>query len=276
MDRLGLGYGQLRDTYPRLIYCSITGFGQNGPRAQFAGHDLNYMAISGLLSLTCGSDGGPTLPHAPIADIAGGSYPAFSNVLLALIERERTGHGCHLDISMAENLLTLAYWGLAQGHAAGLWPQPGSGLITGGSPRYQVYACADGGHVAAAPIEERFWERFCDLLALDPDLRALDNDAKVVTRAVAQIIGARSSSYWQSIFDTEDVCCCVIHSLEQAVQDPHFQARGLFARRVCTDAGSTMPALPVPVASRFCTPEIERCAPPLGSEPLEATGGNPG
>jgi crotonobetainyl-CoA:carnitine CoA-transferase CaiB-like acyl-CoA transferase len=255
-----------------LIYCSITGFGQSGPRAQFAGHDLNYMAISGLLSLTCGIDGAPPLPNAPIADIAGGSYPALMNLLLALIERERTGRGCHLDISMTENLFTLAYWGLAQGHAAGQWPQPGSGLITGGSPRYHVYACANGGHIAAAPIEERFWSRFCELLELDRDLRAADADPRLVTRAVAKIIASRSSEHWQGILDAEDVCCCVVSSLEEAVQDPHFRSRGLFAQRVCSD-GSTMPALPLPLAGRFCTPEVERAAPRLGGDTSNASPG---
>lgn len=263
MTRLGLGYEQLREKYPRLIYCSITGFGQTGPRAQFAGHDLNYMAISGVLSLARGADGTPPLPHAPIADIAGGSYPAVMNVLLALIERGRTGLGCHLDISMTENLLTLAYWALAQGHATGQWPQPGAGLVTGASPRYQVYACADGGYLAAAPIEERFWNRFCELLDLEAGLRQPDADAAAVTAAVAAIIARQPGAYWQQLFETEDVCCCMVSSLEAAVQDPHFRSRGLFAHHV-RSGDASMPALPLPVAQRFCTPEVERAAPGLG------------
>ena len=264
MDRLGLGYDQLRAAYPRLIYCSITGFGQSGPRAQFAGHDLNYMALSGLLGLQCGADGAPTLPHAPIADIAGGSYPAVMNVLLALIARERTGQGCHLDIAMTENLFPLAYWGLAQGYAAAGWPSPASGLVTGASPRYQVYACAGSGHVAAAPIEDRFWQRFCELIDLDPALRRPDADPAAVIRAVAGIIGRRPSAHWQDVFGQEDVCCCLVNTLEQAVQDPHFRERGLFAWRVRAD--SAIPALPIPVAGQFRPPEITRSAPRLGAD----------
>jgi alpha-methylacyl-CoA racemase len=271
MRRLRLGYEQLREAYPRLIYCSITGFGQRGPRAQFAGHDLNYMAISGLLSLARGSDGAPPLPHAPIADIAGGSYPAVMNILLALMERERTGRGCHLDISMTENLFTLAYWALAQGHSTGRWPQPGTGLVTGGSPRYHVYACSDGGHLAAAPIEERFWSRFCELVGLAPELRAADADPQAVTRVLAEIIADRSSAHWQRVFETEDVCCCVVNTLEEAVRDPHFQSRGLFAHRVASQGGS-MPALPLPLAARFCAPEVERRAPALGADSPQRSG----
>ncbi len=271
MDRLGLGYDTLRENYPRLIYCSITGFGQDGPRAQFAGHDLNYLAISGLLSLSCGSDGAPTLPIAPIADIAGGTYPAFANILLALIERERSGNGCHLDISMTENLFTLAYWGLAQGFAAGDWPAPASGLVTGASPRYQIYACADGAYLAAAPIEERFWTRFCEMIGLDAALRTPNADAGTVTRAVAALIGRESGEHWHAVFDGQDVCCCVVRSLQDAVSDEQFQSRGVFDRLVQT-ADDSIPALPTPVARCFRTAGPARRAPRLG----ESAGDNPG
>ncbi|MCL4745697.1 MAG: CoA transferase [Burkholderiaceae bacterium] len=263
MDRLGLGYETLHARYPRLIYCSVTGFGQDGPRAQFAGHDLNYLAISGLLSLSCGSDGAPTLPVTPIADIAGGSYPAFANVLLALLARERGGQGCHLDISMTENLFTLAYWGLAQGFAAGDWPGPASGLVTGASPRYQIFACADGEYLAAAPIEERFWTRFCELIGLDTALRAPQADAGVVTRAVATIIGRGTGAHWRAVFDGQDVCCCVVNSLHDAVLDAHFQSRGVFDRQVQTGAAS-IPALPTAVARQFRSATAAQRAPRLG------------
>lgn len=262
MERLGLGYEQLREQCPRLIYCSITGFGQDGPRAQLAGHDLNYLAITGLLHLACGHDGAPSLPPTPIADIAGGTYPALTNILLALVAREHTGRGCRLDVSMSDSLFTLAYWALAQGLATGDWPQPAGGLVTGGSPRYQVYACADGRWLAAAPIEERFWQRFCELIELPPALRAASADA-VVTREVARIVAGRPGAHWQRLLEGEDVCCCLVRDLRQAVADPHFVARGLFARRVGLQGGA-LPALPVPVADAFRTADVERKAPALG------------
>ncbi len=115
MDRLGLGYEALSRINPRLIYCSITGFGQHGPRAKEAAHDLNYVAASGTLSLTAGCDGAPVLPPALIADIAGGAYPAMINILLALRQRDQTGKGMYLDVAMADNLFTLQYWGLGNG-----------------------------------------------------------------------------------------------------------------------------------------------------------------
>src|SRR5688500_15799560 len=150
MDRLGLGYESLREINPRLVYCAITGYGQHGPKADVAAHDLNYVAESGMLSLTKGADGAPVLPAALVADIAGGSYPAVVNILLALCARDRTGLGCKLDIAMADNLFTLMYWGIGNGLAAGEWPQPGGDLVTGGSPRYNIYRTRDDRFLAAA------------------------------------------------------------------------------------------------------------------------------
>lgn len=267
MGRLGLGYDQLRERCPRFIDCSITGFGQSGRRAQFAGHDLNYLALSGLLAMPGDREGAPTLPFTPIADIAGGTYPALTNILLALLERERSGRGCRIDVSMTDNHFTLAYWALSQWQASGEWPRPGRGLITGGSPRYQVYACADGRHIAAAPIEERFWQRFCELIGLAPALRGAQTEPASVTQAVTRIIAGRPGARLKRMFEGADVCCCLVNRLEDAVRDPHFTARGPFARRVASEAGP-LPALPVPSSEGLRSPEIEHSAPRLGVDPL--------
>src|SRR3954470_4608220 len=164
MDRLGLGYDALKAINPRIVYCAVTGYGQDGPRAQVAAHDLNYVAESGMLMQTQGADGAPVLPAALVADIAGGTYPAVINILLGLRERDRTGVGCKLDVAMADNLFTLMYWALGNGHAAGAWPSQGGDLVTGGSPRYNIYRTRDERFLAAAPLEQKFWENFCDAL----------------------------------------------------------------------------------------------------------------
>ena len=161
MDRLGLGHAALSARYPRLVYCSITGYGRHGPRSQEAGHDLTYMAAAGLLAMVAGADGAPALPPALLADIGGGAYPAVMNILLALLARAQTGRGCHLDVSMHDNLLPFAHAALAQGFATGAFPAPGTLLTHGGSPRYQIYRMADGRFLAAAPLEDRFWRQFC-------------------------------------------------------------------------------------------------------------------
>lgn len=262
MDRFGLGYGALERINPRLIYCSITGFGQNGLRAGEAAHDLNYMATTGMLSLTAGSDGAPVLPPALIADIAGGAYPAMINILLGLRQRDRSGKGLHLDITMADNLFTLQYWGLANG-AVGVWPEIGSDLVTGGSPRYQIYRTADGAFLAAAPLEDRFWDNFIGLIGLDvPQISRMP--AAMAKSAISAAIAAHPLAYWEDRFRGQDVCVTRVVSALEARHSPHFNQRGLFRHTTIAPAGNPLPALPVPIDPSFRGTSSARRAPALG------------
>jgi alpha-methylacyl-CoA racemase len=250
MDRLGLGYADLCKLNPRIIYCAITGYGQHGPRADVAAHDLNYIADAGMLALAAGSDGAPVPPPALIADIGGGTYPAVINILLALRERDRSGKGCKLDIAMGDNLFTFMYWAMGNGEVAGEWPKPGGDLVTGGSPRYNVYRTKDGQYVAAAPLEQKFWENFCALLELPADVRDDSGDPAKTKRAVAAKIASKTADEWRTAFAGKDVCSSIMASMEDALKDAHFIARGVFAAKL-TDAGKQMTALPVPVAPQF-------------------------
>jgi alpha-methylacyl-CoA racemase len=250
MDRLGLGFEALRQMNPRLVYCAITGYGQHGPRAQVAAHDLNYVAETGMLSLTKGADGSPVLPAALVADIAGGAYPAVMNILLALRERDRSGTGCKLDVAMADNLFTLMYWGLGNGLAAGQWPRPGGDLVTGGSPRYNIYRTRDGRFLAAAPLEQKFWDTFCELLDVPHALRDDAEDSAATYAAVAERVRAKTANELQALLQGKDVCCAIAATLQDASQDPHFTARAVFAREL-VGGRKTMAALPVPVADCF-------------------------
>jgi len=263
MDRLSLGYEALHAINPRIIYCALTGYGQNGPRAQVAAHDINYVAESGMLSLTAGADGAPVLPPALIADIAGGTYPAVINILLALRARDASGKGCKLDIAMGDNLFTFLYWGMGNGLAAGEWPTPGGDLVTGGSARYNIYRTRDDQFVAAAPLEQKFWENFCVAITLAAEFRDDTKDPAATKRAVMQRLREKTAAEWQVIFAGKDVCCCVMATLEQAMRDPHFQARGLFNRKVSVD-GKSIAALPVPVAPAFCAEQTTASYPKLG------------
>ena len=264
MDRLGFGYEALRAINSRLVYCAITGWGQSGPKSTIAAHDLNYMAETGLLGLSRGSDGAPVVPPVLVADLAGGAFPAVVNILLALRQRDYTGQGTYLDIAMGENLLPLAYWGLGSGFATGDWPNGADALVTGGSPRYQIYRTADGRYLAAAPIEDRFWNNFCERIGLSRELRNEDADWETVKRAVANIIAGRTADAWRAIFSGYDVCCSIVASLQEAVADPHFAVRGLFVRKVVAD-GRYIPALSGPIAACF-RGEDELSAPSLGAQ----------
>jgi alpha-methylacyl-CoA racemase len=263
MDRLGLGYEALKQINPRIIYCALTGYGQHGPRADVAAHDLNYVAESGMLALTKSADGAPVLPAALVADIAGGTYPAVINILLALRERDRTGVGCKLDIAMADNLFTLMYWGVGNGLAAGQWPQPGADLVTGGSPRYNIYRTRDDRFLAAAPLEQKFWENFCTALELPQALRDDAIDPQATRAGVAERVRARTADDLRALFEGRDVCCTIMVSVEEAIRDPHFTARRVFARAL-SGGGKTIPALPVPVAEAFRSSERSAGYPELG------------
>ncbi len=273
MDRLGLGYRSVKELNPGIIYCSITGYGQSGSKMDVAGHDLNYSADSGLLSLSMGEQSRPVLPPVPLADIAGGTYPAVVNILLALLGREKSGEGAHLDISMTDNVFMLMSWALGQGILTGDWPKSGGELLTGGSARYQLYQASDGRHVAAAPLEQRFWEVFCDLIDLPKPLRDDAVSPSASLEACRRIFLSKPSDEWRRIFYGHDCCCTVVRSLSEAVSDPDFASRGLFAHTLTNEAGEELPACPVSVSPAFRGPADDpRHAPALGANNDEYLG----
>jgi crotonobetainyl-CoA:carnitine CoA-transferase CaiB-like acyl-CoA transferase len=262
MQRLGLGYAAVSALNPGIIYCSITGWGQDGPKSQVAAHDLNYMSETGLLALSADRDGAPVLPPMLIADLAGGTLPAVVNILLALRQRDQTGRGSHLDIAMSDSLFTFAYWALGEGFATGQWPRGGAGLTAGGSARYQIYRTHDGKYLAAAPLEDRFWENFCRIIELSEPMRRVDAPAEAVIAAVADLIRRRTAAQWQVSFAGHDVCCSVVTDLRDAVADPQTVARNLFSGML-EAGGKVLPALPVPLAPVFRAKGRCRAAPRL-------------
>jgi crotonobetainyl-CoA:carnitine CoA-transferase CaiB-like acyl-CoA transferase len=229
MKRLGLGEEDVRRVNPSVVYCSITGYGQDGPLAATAGHDLNYLAASGVLSLT----EEPTLPPVLIADLAGAALPAVIDISLALLRRARTGEGSRLDVAMARNLFALLPYQIARGFLTGKWPQPGDDTVTGASPRYRVYEASDGRHVAVAPLEDRFWARFCELAGL--------SQASTVAEVAARI-AAEPSGYWAQLLEDEDTCSNVVRTMDESVRHPQFAA--LFEQSL--HPGAPIPRLPLP------------------------------
>lgn len=265
MERLGLGYETVKAVNPDIIYCSLSGYGQTGERADKAGHDLTYQAETGILAL-----GAPGLvPNVLVADIAGGAYPALINILIALRQRELTGEGAWLDIAMSDNLFTLGYWAQANVQAGQLPPEPGAELVTGGSPRYRLYETADGHWVAAAPLEDRFWTRFCSLIDLPEALRDDTVDPEATTSAVADIFSQRTARQWEEVFADEDVCCAVVVPYEQALADPHFQQRGLFNRATANGTSESIAALPTPLSPAFHDGGSRPWAPGLNEDAAE-------
>ena len=237
---------------PRLIYCSITGYGQSGPKAQVAAHDLNYLAETGLLHLAAGADGAPVVPPALIADIAGGSYPAVLNILLALRERDASGPR------------------LPSRHRDDRPPVPAD--VVGARPGFRREAAGRARAASCSPAARRgsrstrprtpasspphrsssaSGTRFAELIGLEPAYRDDRRDPAATKARVAAIIRGRDAAEWQARFAGADVCCTVVASLEEAVRDPHFVGRGLFAGALSDGAGRSIPALPVPLAPVF-------------------------
>ena len=216
-DRLGLGHDAVRAVNPDVVYCSITGYGPTGPHAQRAGHDLNYLAESGLLGVVTDSTGAPGLPVTVLADIAAGTYPAVVNILLALRQRDRTGEGTHLQVSMTHNLQVLGYGYFAAHQAGAGWPKPGAEQLTGGSPRYHVYPTSDGRHIACAALEQKFWERLVQLVGLDEKFHDDAGQEEDVVTALAARFAAETSDHWRSVLDGEDVCTVVVATFDEAV-----------------------------------------------------------
>jgi crotonobetainyl-CoA:carnitine CoA-transferase CaiB-like acyl-CoA transferase len=185
------------------------------------------------------------------ADIAGGSFPAVINILLALRARDQSGQGCFIDIAMTDAMFTFGWCALALGAATGKFPKSGEMWLTGGSPRYRLYPAKDGKIIACGAIEQKFWLAFTSAIGLAPEFIDDRRDPAKTGDAVAKLILARTSEQWRPIFEAADCCVTVVTPLEQAMRDPHFVGRGLFAHGIATGSGKSLPALPLPIDSQF-------------------------
>ncbi len=273
MAKLGLGYESLVKQNPRLIYCAITGFGQSGPKSTVAAHDLNYVADTGMLLLGECPNGTPAIPPLLAADLAAGSYPAVMNILLALAKRERTGKGEFIDISMTDNLFPLMFWALGLGLGAGRWPAYGGELLSGGSPRYQIYRTSDSKYVAVAALEQRFWVEFCSCAELNPDELNEQEDPKGTIESVAAAIKSKTAGEWRKIFFGRDACTVVVNSLQEAVEDEHYNMRKLFDQKIVSENEEVFMGLPLPITPNLQDSSSEKAVvPALGefNEQLES------
>ncbi len=266
MERLGLGFEAVKRLNPRIVYCSISGYGHQGARAGEAGHDINYVAATGLLALQPGPIDRPVVPPALVADIGGGTMPAVINILLGLRQRDATGEGVYLDIAMTDAMFTFAWYAYAIGQATGTYPAPGEIRLVGGSPRYQLYPTRDGKLVACGALEQKFWVSFCQTIGLPTPLMDDLADSAATKSAVAAIVARETADHWRPKFAAADCCVTIMASLEEALHDPHFVERGLFAHKVAGASGTTMAALPVPIAATLRGTPGVKPSPKLGAD----------
>lgn len=231
MERLGVGYDALSRINPRIVYCSITGYGQTGPYRDEPGHDLNYCAMTGVSDQIGRAGDPPALSNIPIADLLGGSLTSAMGILAALFDAQRTGIGRHVDIAMADAMLAHTVIPMltlvTQGHTR----PAGADKLSGALPWYSIYRTQDERHLAVGALERKFWERFCEVLGRD-DLKPFhsQNDAaalKWVRDEVATLIGAAPLADWWRRFEGQNCCVTPVLRLEESLEEPQFQARGM-------------------------------------------------
>ena len=231
VDRLGIGYDALRALNPGIILCSTTGYGQSGPRSQWAGHDINYLAVGGYLAATePGADGGPPIAGATIADAAGGGMQAALAVMAALIGRRRTGRGTHLDVSIADGVLWLTSLAVDEHLATGADVGPGHDIISGRYACYDTYRAADGRWLAVGAIEPKFYANLCRLLDCGQWLdHQRDDDLQDKIRDdFAAAFATRDRDAWVALLAGADTCVSPVQTADELAADGQFAARRAF------------------------------------------------
>jgi len=236
LPRLGLGWDALHAVNPRLVMVAITGYGQQGPYALKAGHDINYIALSGVLDQIgpppeLGCDVGPALPNFQIADLLGGTLAAVSGLLAALVGAQRTGLGRFVDIAMTREVWRHAVISRAEAQSLGLVPARGCGLLNGGAACYGVYRCADGRHLAVGALEPKFWQAWCEAIG-KPEWGALhwsrgekpgSDQAARTRRMMAELLVQRPLAEWEAIADQADCCVTPVLRLNEVPGHPWMQ-----------------------------------------------------
>jgi alpha-methylacyl-CoA racemase len=241
IDRLGIGYADVKERNPGIVYCSTTGFGQDGPRAGWAGHDLNYLAVGGYLDCTGpGPDGQPPIPGATIADSAGGGMHAVMSILAALVQRDRTGDGARLDVSVADGVLALMAIQIDEYLATGVVPGPRHGLLTGRFACYDTYEARDGKWLSVAAIEPRFWANLCRALDLSQwaDRQTDDAVQEEIRADLRAAFSRQTRDEWVEELSGADTCVAPVQSVPEAVHDPQFNARGAFVEAIHPEHGT--------------------------------------
>ncbi|UMZ74600.1 CaiB/BaiF CoA transferase family protein [Natranaerofaba carboxydovora] len=224
MEKLGIGYETLKEKNPGVILCSISGYGQDGPYRDKSGHDLNFTSLSGIVGLTGEKDKDPVIPPVQIGDIGGGSLMAVPGILAALYNREKTGKGQYIDISMLDGAVSFATMLISQlGISEDL--KRGEATLSGKLPCYNVYPTKDGKHMALAALEPKFWEDFCKVVKREDLISKRLSEEEEVKDEVKNIFLSKTREEWEEIFANEDVCCDPVLDLDELENNPQIKHR---------------------------------------------------
>jgi len=247
LDRLGVGYERLRDENPGLVYCAITGFGQDGPNRDRPGHDINYLGLNGILGLSGEADGPPVSAAAQIADLGGGALMAVAGILMALQERARSGHGQLVDCSMFDGSLSFLAMLAGEMLADGSAPRRGALRLAGGLVCYRPYECADG-YVTLGALEPKFWAEFCRGVGREDLLdHAFDPPASAAHRALSDIFAARTRDEWRAFASEHECCLEPVLDLDEALRGEQVAAREMVVELTQPGAERPVRLLGVPI-----------------------------
>jgi crotonobetainyl-CoA:carnitine CoA-transferase CaiB-like acyl-CoA transferase len=258
MDRLRLGYAVLAERNPRLIYATLSGYGQSGPYRERAGHDLNYLALAGVLGYNVDQAGQPAVPGVQVADLGAGTFGAVA-ILAAIIARQSTGRGQAVDVSLFGSAIAWLPTLISSLFARGTSLPPGEPTLSGGLAQYDVYATSDNRHVTLGALEPKFLLNFLTAVGR-PELMALANDRDRLRPELRAIFAARSLAEWVACLVDVDTCFAPVNTLEEVIQDPQVAALNLFTSIDHPRLGS-LPQISPPFAFSD-TPATVRSAPP--------------
>ncbi len=230
MARLGAGYEDLRRVNPRLVYCSLSGFGQDGPYALRPAHDMNYISLAGALSLIGQRNGPPYLPSNLIADFGGAAMHGLAGILIALLARERTGQGQYVDVAYLDSVISLLAQEAPGYFLTGRVPKRGETRLTGAHPWTNVYACKDGEYITIACIEPHFWDNLCHLLGREDLIKYQrgpfsQEELDAVTAELAAIFRTKTRDEWAAFFEGKEVCFGPVYYLDETFRDPQVRHR---------------------------------------------------
>ncbi len=277
LDKMGIGYEAAKAINPQIIYVSITGYGQTGPYKNLAGHDLNYTAVAGVLSVT-GKPDEPIPTGVQLADIAGGSYMAVIATLSAIYARIQTGKGQQVDVSMTDAVMPLLSAVIVP-EASITKPSEedlfdwqnkrGMYALSGGLPNYGVYKCADGKFIALGTLEPKFWQKFCTLMNRFEWMAFIipqnEEEANKYKSQIQELIASQSRDYWVKFGTENDLLITAVNELNELTDDPHLQARQMIVEQEHPQAGK-FKTIGIPLKFSETPPQISWIAPELGED----------
>jgi len=272
MDRLGIGYEELKKRNPRVILCSLSGYGQDGFYRERPGHDINYIGLGGILELTGRRNGAPVIPAVQIADIGGGGMMAAFSILAAVVHREKTGEGQSLDISMLDGVISWASLHAAKYFMDHELPERGETLLAGRYACYQVYSTKDGRSMSLGALEQKFWKNFCEAVGRNDlvDKQFIEGEERLrLIEEVGKLFETRTQKEWIDAFRKVDACCEPVLTIEEVFHHPQVLHRQMVKEMEHPVEGKVVQVRSPVKSSRFPF-EIRSPSPSWGEHTTEA------